>query len=194
MVYEELVSSMEEAAEQKNREILERAGREADEIINETEKGAEAIRSRYMQDSARQAEVERNRQTYLATEEVKSAISIEKENLLKEAFLSAAENLKELRNTPGYPDLFKRLLVEAQSEVRGKEFVFHIDSRDNDLCREIIAELHLSAVIKPDLESAGGVVVSSSDERIVVQNTVESRLEKAKNIYRLDIIGELTGG
>jgi len=193
MVYEELVSSMQEAAEQNNRETIERAARQADEIISDAQKQAAGIRHRQMQERIRQADVERNRQTYLATEEVKTAISHVKEQLLHDAFEAAAEDLSGIRSKPGYEALFERLLTEAVHEVRGKEFIFHIDPRDRDLCNRIIQDHQFSGIIRPDLETAGGLIVCSSDERIMVHNTIESRLERAKDVYRMDILLELTG-
>ena len=194
MVYEELVSSMQEAAEQNNRETIERAARQAVEIISDAEKQAAEIRRRQMEERIRQAEVERNRQTYLATEEVKTATSHVKEQLLHNAFDAAAEELSGIRSEPGYAALFERLLTEAVHEVRGKECIFRIDPRDRDLCNRIIQDHQFSGIIKPDLETAGGLVVCSSDERIMVHNTIESRLDRAKDVYRMDILQELTGG
>ncbi len=185
---------MQEAAEQNNRETIERAARQAVEIISDAEKQAAEIRHRQMEERVRQAEVERNRQTYLATEEVKTATSHVKEQLLHNAFDAAAEELSGIRSEPGYPALFERLLTEAVHEVRGKEFIFRIDPRDRDLCNRIIQDHQFSGIIKPDLETAGGLVVCSSDERIMVHNTIESRLDRAKDVYRMDILQELTGG
>jgi V/A-type H+-transporting ATPase subunit E len=147
-----------------------------------------------MQESIRQAEVERNRQTYLTSEEVKSSISTVREKLLDEAFLAAEKKLQDVRDSPDYQELYKKLLLEALGEIRGKDPVLHIDNRDRDLCQSVIYDLTISAIIVPDLESAGGLVVSSSDGLITVHNTVESRLEKARDVYRLDIMRELTGG
>lgn len=193
MVYEELVNSMQEAAEQNNRETIERAARQVVEIISDAEKQAAEIRHRQMEERVRQAEVERNRQTYLATEEVKTATSHVKEQLLQDAFEAAAEVLSGIRSEPEYAALFERLLTEAVREVRGQEFIFRIDPRDRDLCNRIIQDHQLSGIIKPDLQSAGGLVVCSSDERIMVHNTIESRLDRAKDVYRMDILQELTG-
>ncbi|PKL59084.1 MAG: hypothetical protein CVV33_09675, partial [Methanomicrobiales archaeon HGW-Methanomicrobiales-4] len=117
MTYEELVRSVEAAAAEKNRDILDRANREAEDIIREAEEKASAIKSGYLKESLRRAGVERNRQIYLTSEEIKSSHSHIKKDLFSQAFLVAGENLKDIRDTPGYPELFKRLLDEVLKEA-----------------------------------------------------------------------------
>jgi vacuolar-type H+-ATPase subunit E/Vma4 len=46
----------------------------------------------------------------------------------------------------------------------------------------------------PDLHSAGGLIASARDGMVVVSNTVESRLEKAKDSLKLEIFAALFSG
>ena len=192
MTYEELVGSVEAAAEQKNREILERANREAEEIIREAEEKAALIKAEFLKESLHRAEAERNRLTHLTNEEIKASLSHIKEDLFSQAFLVASADLKDIRRSPGYPELFKRLLEEAIREAGNEKHVLHISGQDQNICKTISSDYPISS-IQVDLETAGGLSLSSSDGKIIVSNTMESRIERAKDIYKLEIYTELTG-
>jgi vacuolar-type H+-ATPase subunit E/Vma4 len=45
----------------------------------------------------------------------------------------------------------------------------------------------------PDLVSAGGLSANTRDERFTIVNTIESRLKKAGEVYRPDIVAILFG-
>jgi len=47
--------------------------------------------------------------------------------------------------------------------------------------------------IQSDIESIGGLCVSSSDEKITVLNTIESRVERARELLKQEIFGVLYG-
>jgi len=137
--------------------------------------------------------VERNRQTYLTREEVKTAITREKERLFSEAFALAMDGLTGIRSSPGYQDIFSRLVRDAAGEIPEPDPVIHIDPRDRDVCREILETAGLNGSIAEDIETLGGARVTTRDGRITVDNTLESRLVRAKDIHALRIYHALTG-
>ena len=49
-------------------------------------------------------------------------------------------------------------------------------------------------LVTPDLETAGGVTVDSVDGRILVDNTFDSRLVRAGEVYRRELYDRLNGG
>ncbi|MFH0967310.1 MAG: V-type ATP synthase subunit E family protein, partial [Methanobacteriota archaeon] len=184
MTYEELVRSVEASAAEKNRDILECANREAEEIIREAEEKASGIKGGYLKESLRRATVEKNRQIYLTSEEIKASQSIIRNDLFSQAFLIAQENLKDIRDSPGYSELFKRLLEEAIREVGDGEHVLHITARDQSIFDTIGTDYQISDVFV-DLESVGGLYLTSSDGKVTVYNTIESRLERTKEVFKL---------
>ena len=193
MVYEDLIRSMEESAAQKNRETHEAALRDAEEILRNAKAEGEEIRERYLRNRLKKAVVERNRQTYLTREEVKTAITREKERLFSEAFALAMDGLTGIRSSPGYQDIFSRLVRDAAGEIPEPDSVIHIDPRDRDVCREILETAGLNGSIAEDIETRGGARVTTRDGRITVDNTLESRLVRAKDIHALRIYHALTG-
>jgi vacuolar-type H+-ATPase subunit E/Vma4 len=72
--------------------------------------------------------------------------------------------------------------------------IVHIDPRDEVLCRKTLSALGLSPEVRTDITTAGGVVAGLPDSSVIISNTVESRLERAKELKRREIHAILTGG
>jgi V/A-type H+-transporting ATPase subunit E len=72
-------------------------------------------------------------------------------------------------------------------------FVVHVDPRDVELCKKTLALLRLVPEIRSDITTAGGMVASLPDNSIVISNTVESRMQRAKELKRKEIHAILTG-
>ena len=193
MSYEDLIQSMEVAAREKMEEILETARRQSEGIQKEAEDKAHRIRQDHM-DRARQAVTDhRNRLIYQAREEIKSSTIREKEKILDLAFARSGDVLAGFRNEPGYPSLFSGLLSEALLGMQERSVHLHIDKRDESLSRGYRIAGSMKSEIMPDLSSWGGVRVTSADEKIVIHNTLESRLQRARLLHRRDISRILFG-
>jgi vacuolar-type H+-ATPase subunit E/Vma4 len=74
-----------------------------------------------------------------------------------------------------------RLTDEAMAALQGSPAGAQLeaDPRDRVLLESILRELDAQLTVKYNLECWGGVIAKSSDERVVVLNTLESRLEQA---------------
>lgn len=192
MTYEELVRSVEAAAAQKNNEILQRAQKEADEILREAEADAGKVKDKYLHDSLKRAQIERNRQIYLTSEEIKATHTNIARELFFLAFKAAEERLRTIRETPGYPEMFRKLYDEARMQAGRGEHILHISDLDSDIGTEISSDVLISG-LEHDLNSSGGIILKSRDMKITILNTVESRLEKAQDLYKLEIFKALTG-
>jgi vacuolar-type H+-ATPase subunit E/Vma4 len=56
-----------------------------------------------------------------------------------------------------------------------------------------LSELNLSGEIIADLQSSGGLVVSTQNKNVKISNTFESRLERVKDQKKLEIYAILYG-
>lgn len=193
MAYEDLVCSMETAAEQKNHEILEKANREAAEILRDSEERAASVIERCLQESRHSADVERNRLSYLASEEIKTRIAEVKKELYSRAFAIARESIRDIRTEESYPTFFEDLLHEAVREIGTGKMIIHVDPRDTDLCSKILEKNQIQATVVADIVSDGGLQVAGENGKIVTSNTVESRLEQAKERLKLEVYSGLAG-
>jgi V/A-type H+-transporting ATPase subunit E len=194
MAYEDLLKSVEESAHEKELVLRNREKTAVDEIRERAKKQAGAIRQAYLGETEKSIAAERNKLLYLTKAENKELLIRVRETVFEQAFAGAGTRLKGLRSAPEYPEVFTRLLAEAAGSMGDGVFVIHIDPRDEALCRKTLSSLGLSAEVRTDITTAGGVIAGLPDGSVVISNTVESRLERAKELKRKEVHAILTGG
>jgi V/A-type H+-transporting ATPase subunit E len=193
MRLEQLKREMEEHSSEEIDQITTRSEKEAERIREEAGKKAETIVRHHMEQAMKTVERERILQRYEAASEAEKAKNLEQNRLFEVVFDNARRDLEGIRQTAPYEKLFRFLLEEAVQTLDEQDISLHIDARDADLCRNIVGELGLKCEILQDITCIGGLNASSRDERIVVHNTLESRLEQSKEALRLDIFSTLFG-
>jgi len=128
-----------------------------------------------------------------------------REALIDDVLEKTGQQLHQLRASSDYPAVLHKLIREALTELSEKpsksrvranderafyERVFdekvHIeaDPRDKELVLKILDEFGINPSISYGLKCWGGIIARSKDNRIVVINTVEARLERATPYLR----------
>jgi len=194
MAYENLLRSVEESSQERERELRETARVQAEEIRATARKQAGEIQEITIRDAERSAAIERNKQLYLTKGDLKEQALRSRETIFLAAFETAKKQLARLRDDKNYPAIFERLAREATGAMGATPSILHVDARDRDLAVTTIAALGIHCEILPDIVCAGGVVASSPDGLVTLSNTVESRLERIKEHKRLEIYAILSGG
>ena len=194
MAYENLLKSVEESAQERERELRETARVQAEAIRAMAQTQAKEIQERAIQGAERSAAIERNKQLYLTKGAIKEQALRSREKIFLAAFETAKKQLARLRDDKNYPAIFERLAREATGAMEGTPFILHVDKRDRDLAAKTIAALGIECEILTDIECAGGLVAGSPDGLVTLSNTIESRLERIKEHKRLEIYAILTGG
>ena len=193
MTYENLIASMDVSAEKSITERIQKAHQEGEEIKRSAEAKAETITASHLENAQKSAEIERNKLIYNAKAENKMRIIKEKDAVIQRAFFDAKKSLDSFRDHPSYKEDFKKMLQEAVRELEGEKVSLHIDTRDETLCRQVLDELGRNSEIVGDLTSAGGLAVSTKDGKVVISNTIESRLNNAKELLKREIFSTLFG-
>ncbi|HVP96445.1 V-type ATP synthase subunit E [Methanoregula sp.] len=193
MAYENLLRSVEESAEEKERELRENTHKQVEVIRREAKKLAAELVEHIVRDAENAAEIERNKQLYLANGSVREQALKSREAVFASAFETAAQRLAVLRQSETYPTVFRNLVEETVGAAGGSGFVIHIDPRDADLCTKTLAALNISCEIRTDLSTLGGLAISSPDGRTLLKNTFESRLERVRELRRREIHAVLFG-
>jgi V/A-type H+-transporting ATPase subunit E len=193
MTYENLITSMEESAEERIRETMKKAYKQAEETITHAEVKAEAIKKSYLENAARSIETERNKLMYDVKSKNKMDVIRIKDEMLQKAFLESRGKLADIREQSTYGHTLKKLIQEAIDELDGKEVRLHVDKRDEHLCKQILSEMNKNSEIEADLTCAGGLNVSTTDEKVIVFNTFETRLDKAKELLKFEIFSTIYG-
>lgn len=193
MAIDDLIEAVWVSGQERISEIMERSKVEKDEIIREAEAKDEVIRKRLLEDAKLSVEIQRTKFLSAAREESRMEIVKTKSEIFDKVFEEASRQLVFVRDHPQYREKLKVLLGEALRDLGNSDIVLHIDKRDETLWKEILNELKENSQIVPDLTCAGGLNVNTRDERFVIFNTLESRLKKAKEIYRPEIFSVLFG-
>ena len=194
MAYENLLKSVEESAQETEREIRTKAQKQADDIRTTAKTEAEEIRKRILDEAKVSATIERNKQLYLAKGAIKEQALKSREKIFEVAFLAAEQKLSRLREEADYPAIFARLAEETIHTMGGTPFVLHVDRRDLDLCKKTLEVIRVKCEIRDDIECMGGLVASSPDDLVSISNTVESRLLRVREHKRMEIFHILAGG
>jgi V/A-type H+-transporting ATPase subunit E len=184
---------MDVSAEKSITERIQKAHQEGEEIKRSAEAKAETIKASHLENAQKSAEIERNKLIYNAKAENKMRIIKEKDAVIQRAFFDAKKSLDSFRDHPSYKEDFKKMLQEAVRELEGEKVSLHIDTRDETLCRQVLDELGRNSEIVGDLTSAGGLAVSTKDGKVVISNTIESRLNNAKELLKREIFSTLFG-
>jgi V/A-type H+-transporting ATPase subunit E len=193
VAYEDLLKSVEESAREKEAELRKKEAAAVEDIKTRARKQAAAIRQTRIDEAVRSITAERNKLLYLTKTENKGLLIKTRETAFERAFSGAETRLSALRSSPEYPAIFEKLMREAAGAMGDGVFVVHVDPRDVELCKKTLALLRLVPEIRSDITTAGGMVASLPDNSIVISNTVESRMQRAKELKRKEIHAILTG-
>lgn len=193
MTLEELKRQIMERSAEEIRVVRERCDREAAEIMRKADEEAAMLRDKYLQDAGRSAAGDAAKLRYAAAADLKSMLNAERNQIYDQVFDTAGEHLAGLRDSEFYDSLFRALVEEAVTAVEEEPITLHVDRRDERLCSRIVRDLGLDCEIVADLECTGGLCAGTGDGSVMVRNTFESRLERAKDLLRRDLHGTLYG-
>jgi len=193
MAYEDLIESIESAADEKKQEVLRDAEREVEAILREAETESSAIHAQYLEKAKRDLALESNRQKFLAKQEVKQKVSVVRRQLIDDAFTRSFQAVSDIRSAASYPSLYEQLIHEVVLALAGEKLVLHIDPKDAALCSGILKNRNISCEITEELTTIGGLCGTSADGKIKADNTLESRLKKIQSQSTLEIITLILG-
>ena len=125
---------------------------------------------------------------YSAQLKAKNQLIKAQEETVDEAFRKAEERLKELDKQQDYPHVLEVLLDECLDFYPEGEVIVQVRPADKAAVEKMLSDRGRSFRISDTpLAASGGLVMSSADGQIVVSNTFESRLERARDHLRLEI-------
>ena len=129
------------------------------------------------------ADSERARILHQARLEALQIVGDAREALVDAALSWTKAYLAGMRSDAAYPATLRRLAEEALAELGPLEEAggawLEADPRDRELLEALILDLRLELAISYELNGWGGLIVKSEDGRVVVINSLETRLERA---------------
>ncbi len=192
MALEDMLEALEKESEADIEKIRSQARANENQIMKEADLEASKIletQKRHIED---QIMMERSKIINTANFHVKKEVIKAKEEVLNNIFSKVSESSKNLRNSNDYEKVFEKLVYETLAGIRGKAIV-SVDSNDEKMARKILDKMDVSYELKTDIKALGGLKVQSEDRKVVLNNTVDARVEKAKQLLKSDVVKILFG-
>lgn len=192
MSLEDIFRALDAEAESRCREITENAQAQADDIMQESDRRCrELIRARLEQ--GEQSLLSRARRVVNeAKMERRRAIAAAREEAIDAVFDRAQDALGTLRSNADYPRSFSALLDEALAAASDPSAVL-VDPLDEALAEQELKRRSLDLEVRPQLATAGGLIVLDRGGRTRMDNTYERRLARLRTEAR-KAVGELLFG
>ncbi len=156
---------------------------EADAVIADASSRADALEQELRMRAKSQAEVEAGRRRAAARLAAVRRIRDAREDAYLALREELAQELRDARTTPQYPQLLGRLIRTAVTALPNA-VALRVDPRDEKLARESLTSVAPTVSVDPTLHTWGGVHAVGSDGRSVV-NTLEQRLAGAEPRLRM---------
>lgn len=125
-----------------------------------------------------------------------------RDELLTKLVSTARESVAGVSNTPAYPDLIKRLIVQGLIKIEEEEVNILCREADIPVCEKVLAAAaaeYVEAIksatgqvvtpklkinkdpkkVLPDHKCSGGVCLTACNGRIVCDNTLDARIDLA---------------
>ena len=161
-------------------------------ILDQARLKATAARAQALQSTLQPVAGDCARQLYRARLEALQIVGDVRNQLLEMALAETRQRLARLGADPDYPRILAELVKEsidvlADDEAGGNNLMLEVNRRDEGLVRHIAGALGHDIEIVCTLDGWGGAMARSGDDRIVVNNTLEARLERATPWLRQEL-------
>jgi vacuolar-type H+-ATPase subunit E/Vma4 len=195
MSLEKILQSLEAEADNQIIEIEQSAQAEIERLRTQAQAEAETVQQKRVAAIQAPLQAERARILNRAHLDGLQIILGTREALIDSALELTARRLAALGTTNGYASLLKQLTQEALDTIGiGGQFCLHVQSCDAALMGRLVQDMDLQCTVAGDLDNGDtsqnclpGVVVTTPDGRISLVNTLETRLQRAANLYRAQI-------
>jgi len=193
MKYDHLIQAIEDGAEEKLRDFRESKDREIRELRERAETESVQLQKDLLTETERRINVEKNKKIYSAREQAKDHLTRARQEACLQVFHEADVRLSSLRSTASYEAFFKEVLSEIILSLDSEKIRLHIDKKDEALCRQLIKGTGKELEIVTDLTTNGGLNGSTPDGKVIIRNTIEDRLARAKERMNVVVFSGLYG-
>ena len=185
------------SGEAQVREIEVGTGTQVKEVLEEAKDEARRLREESQATAIAPAVAARARTLHRARFEAQQIIGNARQALVDAALSQVRESLTSVRSTPAYRAILRQLTEEALAELsalprENANIQLEVDAHDRELLAAVLHDLQLALPTRTQLECWGGLIARSEGGRVVVVNTLESRLERA-NPYLHHFLAPLFG-
>ena len=180
MSVEKIIQQINNDAESEIRKIIRDAEQQAKHIIEHAREEAEAESINIKLDGKKQSENTKKVLVAKAKQEIKHEILNAKEKIIEESFLQVYSRLSKI-NEEHYKKIITKLMENTKTKI-GEDCKLLV-SRDID--KTIAKNLKLDVI--GTIDSIGGFIAISHDDKIKLNNTFEGIIDRNKDKLRVKV-------
>ena len=192
MSLEDILQELDEQCRLECQEIFARAQEEMKKILDKADEEAQATRKVRLDRVKAEAESEVTSLLYASRLRSRNAVIEAKDRISEQALQQAEEKLSKMRSRDDYPSILEGYLAEALERFDA-EVIVRVDPRDEELAEKLLREQGRKYDLRTDIETSGGAIVSDVEEKVIIINTVEERLNRARERLRMEVHDILFG-
>jgi vacuolar-type H+-ATPase subunit E/Vma4 len=180
MSAEKIIEQIKKDTEKEVKHIKQEAEKQAKTIIEFAKDKAKLEAEKILKNGIKQSENLKKILMAKANQEIKKEIMNAKEKIIGNCFTKAHHELSILKGEK-YERIVRKLIKDGQEKLGRKCIV--LITRDAD--KKIAKELGINVVGK--IESSGGIILKSTDEKIILDHTFDGILKREKDKIRIKV-------
>jgi len=177
MSAEKIIEQINKDSEKEKSQILKEAKQQASNIIKEAKEEAKIDSNKILSEGKNQAENVKRILISKANQDAKRELMNAREKIIEECFTKAHHELSILKGQR-YEKIVIKLIEDGRKKLGGSGSLFVTREADKKMAEE------LGIKIDGYVESSGGVVLKSSDGRIILDHTFDGILKREKDKMR----------
>ena len=180
MTAEKIIEQIKKDSDKEIKQILQEAKGQANSIIKDAKKEAEQESEKIISDGKQQGENIKRILISKANQDAKREIMNAREKIIEECFTKAHHELSILKGEE-YEKIIKKLIVDGNKKLGEKGLLFVSRGAGKNIAK------NLGIKIDGYVESSGGVLLKSSDGRVILDHTFDGILKREKDKMRRKI-------
>ncbi len=197
MPINEMLAALEEEGKEVCKKILSDAGVQAKQVDKDAEDAAASLEQELKEEADVRLDLERSKALRAANFSVNKAVTGKKEEMIKSLFDKITEAIKvQTQDSNSSRNILKELTNEAVSIIKSdkKELIVSVNEKDIDNAKQIFNDLNIIQYrIEDNSDVISGLKIRTADGKIAIDNTMESRAQKAWQLLKPEIVSLLFG-
>ena len=183
---EALLAAINKMAEAEKVDIADKARQEVDKINKQAEAEVERLRLEAIVQLEGTLCAESEAIVNNAKRDIDNKLEYEKNKALEKVFDLARQNICQL-DSDDRKSFLKRLITDAINRIDCDDVCLRISNDDLNIWESIKNDFQISISVKPCDRPSGTIIVETADGSLSIDNSIDTRLEIAKDAMRAQL-------
>lgn len=177
MSAEKIIEEIKKHSEKEIKEIKNESDKKKKEIIEQAKKEGRKKAETIKEEGRKEAENTKKILISQANQEASRKKMQAREEIIVKCFIEAETKLSNIKGKE-YQEIVENLIKNSMKKISGDKIVYISREEDGEIADNFDLE------VAGKIESIGGVVISSSDGKITIDNTFEGIIKREKSEIR----------